>query len=269
MPTLHRPDASIAFDTAGQSGPRVLLVQGTGVLGAGWRPQIEGLRADHQLVSFDNRGIGESTDTADTLTIERMGADCLALMDHLGWESAHLVGHSMGGMIVQAAALLAPQRMLSLSLLSTARCGRDVLALPLRALWPSLNMQVGGDARRWRYFTALAFPPAFRREVGTARAVELLQSAFVRDFVRMPSSVRRQIGALWKHHSVDLRPLRSIPALIVTGDHDLTVNTRFSDELAAKLPGSRLERFMDAAHALPLQHPAAVTRLLRERIADV
>lgn len=268
MPALELPDATIVYRTAGTRGPRVLLVQGVGSLGEGWRPQIEALRADHQLAWFDNRGVGESSDSGEPLTMEQMGADCVSLLDHLGWESAHIAGHSMGGMIVQEAAALAPERVISLSLLSTARRGRQVLALPPKALWPALMMRFGGEERRWRHFAALAFPPEFLREIGKDRAVELLRGAFVENFVRMPLCVRRQMAAMWRHRGADLERVRSIPTLIITGSHDLTVNTRFSDELMAGLPKARLERFTDAAHALPLQYPAAVSRLLRQHFAD-
>ncbi len=268
MPELELPDATLAYHTAGDHGPRVLLVQGVGSVGEGWRPQIEALRRDHRLVWFDNRGVGGSRDDGAPLTMQRMGEDCIALLDHLGWERAHIAGHSMGGMIVQEAAALAPERFISLSLLSTAPRGRQVLALPPKALWPALMMRFGGEERRWRHFTALAFPPAFLREIGKARAVELLRGAFVEDFVRMPLCIRRQMAAMWRHRGADLSQLRSHPALILTGSHDLTVNTRFSDELQAALPNARLERFTDAAHALPLQYPAAVSRLLRQHFAD-
>jgi pimeloyl-ACP methyl ester carboxylesterase len=57
MPTLTRPDATIAYDTRGD-GPPVLLIQGAGAIGTLWQPQIDGLCDRHTLAWFDNRGIG-------------------------------------------------------------------------------------------------------------------------------------------------------------------------------------------------------------------
>ena len=96
MPTLERPDTTIHYEVDG-SGPPVLLIQGVGVIGAGWMPQVEGLRNEFTLCVFDHRGIGRSGSIGRRLSIEAMAGDALALLDALGWERAHVAGHSMGG----------------------------------------------------------------------------------------------------------------------------------------------------------------------------
>jgi 3-oxoadipate enol-lactonase len=88
--------ATIAFDRAG-TGPPVLLIQGVGVIGGGWRPQIDGLASQYSLYTFDNRGIGQSTLNGSGLSIEAMAADALAVMDAAGAARFQVVGHSMGG----------------------------------------------------------------------------------------------------------------------------------------------------------------------------
>ena len=59
MKKLQRPDATIHYIREGTGTPLV-LVQGAGVIGEGWRPQIDALRASHAIVALDNRGIGGS-----------------------------------------------------------------------------------------------------------------------------------------------------------------------------------------------------------------
>ncbi|MCA9661768.1 MAG: alpha/beta hydrolase [Myxococcales bacterium] len=268
MPRLDLDDASLHYETAGERGPRVLMVQGVGAIGAGWRPQIDALARDHRLAWFDNRGIGRSSDDGRKLTIARLAADALALMDHLGWERAHLIGHSMGGMIVQEAARQAPHRARSVGLLSTSRRGRDVLLLSARALWLSMKMRFGAEERRWRAFADLGFPRPYIDSVGYAEVVAQLRASFCDDFVRMPPIVRRQIAALARHTGGDMAPLRALPALIITGSHDLSVPTRLSDDLRRHLPHARFKRFTDAGHAVPLQHVEPIDRLLREHFAS-
>jgi pimeloyl-ACP methyl ester carboxylesterase len=63
------------------------------------------------------------------LTIARMAGDALALMDNEGWEAAHIVGHSMGGLIAQHIALTARKCVRSLALLCTFAQGRDATKL--------------------------------------------------------------------------------------------------------------------------------------------
>ncbi len=61
MPVLETAGAALHYTREGQ-GPPVLLVQGVGVVGEGWRPQIDGLADRFTVVAFDNRGFGRSTD---------------------------------------------------------------------------------------------------------------------------------------------------------------------------------------------------------------
>src|SRR3954468_17968138 len=77
-------------------GPPVLLIQGVGVHGDGWRPQVEALASHRQCLTFDNRGLGGSQPVGAAVTVEQMAEDARVLMDALGWESAHVVGHSLG-----------------------------------------------------------------------------------------------------------------------------------------------------------------------------
>ena len=102
-----------------------LLIQGVGVVGACWRPQVAALARHYQTLFFDNRGIGESTAGHGSVRIEAMAEDARALMDEAGWDSAHVMGHSMGGVIAQQLALDCPKRVRSLSLLCTFARGRD------------------------------------------------------------------------------------------------------------------------------------------------
>ena len=104
---LEVPSAQLSYRRAG-NGPGVLFIQGVGVIGDGWRPQIDGLGDRYTTISFDNRGTGASTLGTAPLTIGAMALDALAIMDAEKIERFHVAGHSMGGLIAQEVALLAP-----------------------------------------------------------------------------------------------------------------------------------------------------------------
>src|SRR5689334_10610168 len=93
---LQHAGCPLAYNVSG-SGPPVLFIQGVGVHGPGWQPQTDPLSRHFQCLSFDNRGVARSQPIGAALTIEQMAQDAVALMDAQGWDSAHLVGHSMGG----------------------------------------------------------------------------------------------------------------------------------------------------------------------------
>ena len=267
MPTCPLPDVSLAYEQAGERGPVVLLVQGTGCLGRGWQPQIDGLRADHRLIWFDNRGIGGSQPLRGGVSVDQMGDDCIHLLDHLGIERAHLVGHSLGGMIVQAAARRHAKRIASLSLLSTSPRGRDVAIPGLANLRVSLRMLFGSERSRWLAAAGLCFPPAHLATLSDEEKLRTVQHIFCPDFLQQPAIVRQQIAAMWHDRGGDMTPLRDIPTLILTGQKDIVVPTRLSEELHRLLPASRIERFADAGHGLPLHLVEPVNQALRQHIA--
>src|SRR6187402_2378254 len=95
-------------------GPPVILIQGVGVCGTGWTPQVRALRSNFQCLTFDNRGIGASQPAGVAITVPQMAEDAFQLMDDAGWDSAHVVGHSLGGPVALQMALMQPQRVRSL-----------------------------------------------------------------------------------------------------------------------------------------------------------
>jgi pimeloyl-ACP methyl ester carboxylesterase len=124
--TSHR-GCTLSWLVAGE-GPPVVMIQGVGVGATGWLPQVEALSARFRCLCFDNRGFGASLPLAGELTVEFMAEDVLALMDAQGWRSAHVMGHSLGGLVALYVARRARERVRSLSLLCTFPSG----AIPTR-----------------------------------------------------------------------------------------------------------------------------------------
>ena len=160
MPTIERDGARISYRCLG-TGPAVLLVQGVGVIGNGWAPQVEALR-QFTVVTFDNRGIGASTAGAAPASIEVLAGDALAIMDAEGLDRFHLAGHSMGGAIAQQIALTARRRVLSLALLCTFSRGAEATRLTWAILAAGLRTRLGTRRMRRRAFVDMVMPPATR-----------------------------------------------------------------------------------------------------------
>lgn len=115
MPKVRIADAEIYYETHGQGTP-VLLVPGLGGVGSYWDPNIAAFARDHQVVIHDHRGMGQSSRSLIAYSVDQMTHDLVAVMDHLGIEKAHLVGHSTGGAIGQTLAITRPERLLSLTI---------------------------------------------------------------------------------------------------------------------------------------------------------
>jgi pimeloyl-ACP methyl ester carboxylesterase len=120
---LHMSDAKIGdiqlhYEEYGE-GPPLIMILGLGQDTATWEFQISDFSEHFRLILLDNRDSGKSSTCSETYTTETMAGDILGLMDHLGLARTHLLGTSMGGMIAQQVALMAPERVISLVLAST------------------------------------------------------------------------------------------------------------------------------------------------------
>jgi pimeloyl-ACP methyl ester carboxylesterase len=266
MPTIERDDARISYTRAG-AGPPVLLVQGVGVIGNGWAPQVEGLRAQFTVVTFDNRGIGASSSGAARLSIEALAADALAIADAEGLGPFHLAGHSMGGVIAQQIALTAPQRVRSLALLCTFSRGAEATRLTWAMLLAGLRTRVGTKRMRRRAFVGMVMPPATRPGADLDAIAATLAPLFGRDLAEQPPIVMQQLKALRRFDaSARLAQLASVPTLVLTARHDIIARPEYGRRLAAAIPNARLVEIEDGGHGVTIQRAGAINTLLVDHL---
>ena len=264
--SLQFQGCSLAYEVRG-AGPPVVLIQGAGVCGSGWAPQTERLCPAYTCLTFDNRGIGASQPAAGRLTISRMAADVLALMDGQRWESAHLVGHSMGGLIAMEVALTAPQRVRTLSLLCTFARGADATRVTPRIAWIGLRCRLGPRNWRRRAFMELVLPPG--QPPGDLPALaERMSLLFGHDIADQPPVVMRQLAAM-RHHDVTprLKELAGIPTLVVSAQYDMIAPPAGSEAIAAGIPNSRYVQIPNAAHSAPGLQADLINALLLEHLS--
>jgi pimeloyl-ACP methyl ester carboxylesterase len=266
MPSVKVDDAELSYEQSGH-GPCVLFVQGVGLAGRAWSPQIVELSRDHRCIAFDNRGLGASRGDTRELSVERMARDALGLLDALGIERAHLVGHSLGGVIVQSMALLAPERAQSLTFMCTFAGGRDLARPSARLLWLGTLSRIGTRASRRRAFARLVMPDAYLRARGMERVMTELESVFGRPLWQGPHIADVQLRALRAHDQRErLSELAAVRCMVLSGRHDPIASHAANLALAAGL-GAPHRVWDDASHALPIQHAAEVNAALRAHIA--
>jgi pimeloyl-ACP methyl ester carboxylesterase len=122
MPTVKIGDVQLYYEEYGQGQPLIMIL-GLGQDVATWHFQISELSKHLRLIVFDNRDTGKSSRCSEDYSTEIMARDILSLMDHLSIDRIHLLGTSMGGMIAQHVALMAPGRIDSLILAGTTSWG--------------------------------------------------------------------------------------------------------------------------------------------------
>ena len=263
MASLKLPEVDLYYEIDGQ-GPPILFIQGVGVVGECWRPQVDNLRRSYQTLLFDNRGIGKSVPCRGAITIEAMAADARALMDAAGWEYAHIVGHSMGGVIAQQLALDCPKRVRSLSLLCTFTRGKDAARLTAWVLWMTLRTRIGTRRMRRRAFLEMLWPRDALNSVDHDQLALRVTSLIGRDLAEQPAILMKQIGALRRHDiSSRLHQLAGIPTLVLSAEHDPIALPCYGRMIAESLPGAQLEIIAGASHGVTIHKADEVNRRLR------
>jgi len=263
----------IAFeDLGGSGGDPMLLLMGMAVSRSWWPRGFvrELIECGFHVVAFDQRDSGESTRFRDerkggpvasllfrkgsaAYSAEDMTDDAIAVLDGLGWDSAHLFGASMGGLLAQRVALRYPARVRCLTSmaaqpsdagrLATARYIHFGLVARLaRIRYPA--DQDGAIALGLALARALASPGYPFDEAEARDRIARDVSSGVRDI----GAQRRQAGAKW--HGAKLAELRK-PALILHGGADPLLRPAASRDTAAAIEGARLVILPGVGHELP------------------
>lgn len=269
MPTITADDgARISYQRSGE-GPAVLLVQGVGIVGEGWRPQVLGLRDRFTVVCLDNRGIGESSlPKGAEVSVPRMASDALAVMDAERIDRFHVGGHSLGGAIAAQIALSATPRIKSLTLMCTFAHGKQGARIDAEILVSGLRTRIGTRRMRRRAFLELVMPRAHLDSLADVDGYAAeLAPLFGHDLADSPAVAMKQLRALGRFDARDALATLRVPTLVVAASGDRIARPAFGRELAAIIPGARYVEIDDAGHGVTIHRPADVNRLLGDHLA--
>lgn len=259
---VHTDDGAVIAATVAGEGPTVVLAHGFTNGRAVWSPVAHRLiESGHQVVLYDQRGHGESTVGADGYTINRLGSDLRAVLEAVDAHDAILVGHSMGGMTIQAFAATHPdvlaERVKGVVLVSTTSHGLRNERMEARAV-----KTLGGKGIE----RAMRSPGGYVLLRGVVGAnVRKGHLTLARDlFVATPPESR--VGFFNAMQEMDLRgglAQLTVPATVLVGTRDRLTPRSMGQALADAL-GVDLVTFPDAGHMLPLEHPDEVAAIIRD-----
>ena len=257
MHTLRSGDATIAYDIDGDGDP-LLLIMGLGADRRMWMLQLPVFTPQFRCITFDNRGIGDSTAPDGPFTMEQMAADALAVLDEAQVERAHVLAISMGGAIAQHLALKAPERIRSMVLASTW-CSKNPYTQRMSDVGRSI-LEAGGQQAVTRASMLWLFTPKFILE-RNAFVQQVEQMAL--QFATHPEIFARQVDALLEHDVRDELGRLDIPTRVMSGRRDIMVPPELSEELAAAIHGADF-RLLDGAHAYNVEEFDAFNKTVLE-----
>ncbi|XP_073007489.1 uncharacterized protein [Typha latifolia] len=286
------------YQTYGCGPTKVLLIIGFAGTHDSWGPQVKGLTGTMEpndeeapaavagedaegieVCCFDNRGMGRSSvpKKISEYTTVSMAKDALALLDHLGWRTAHIFGHSMGSMIASKVAAIAPERVLSLALMNTTGGGFECLPKInwrtisiafrlLRAKTPEQRAAVDLEAHYTAEFLGEHIGSSTRRNILYQEYVKGISSTGMQS----SHGFEGQVNACWKHKltSAEIDRIRSAGILIsiVHGRDDIIAQFRHAKKLAGKLyPTSKMVE-LQGGHMVGHERPEEVNQSLMDLI---
>lgn len=263
MPSVDAAGTELHYLRAGEGEP-LLLIQGMSATHLAWgRPFLDELERSFDTIVFDNRGMGLSGQAELPFTIADLAGDAAGLLDALGLERVHVVGISMGGMIAQELALAQPERIRTLAI-GASYCGG-----PAATLMAPDDLQMLGTAyasgepeQVFRAMWEINLSPDFRADDSRFAAFKEMGSA-------LPAPqpvVLQQMRACAIHDTHERLGQIDLPTLVIHGDTDRLLGYSNGRQIAALIPGARLETLAGVGHMFWWEQPQRSAELIREHV---
>jgi 3-oxoadipate enol-lactonase len=233
------------------NGPDVFLVHGVGGRRHVWNGVVDRLKSAFRCISFDLRGHGDSPKPSEPFGLDDLVADLEALRARLDIDQAHIIGHSLGGMVAPAYARKHPQRVASVGLLSTAagRTEEDrararvvVTRMEEQGVYAALDLLIP----RWFTDEFIRTEPAIV-EARRKQLIEMDPAIYLNTF-RIYAETEM---APWL-------PEITAPALVLTGELDPGCSPRLNRMMAERLPNAELVILDGLRHSILVEAPDRV-----------
>jgi 3-oxoadipate enol-lactonase len=260
MYTAMANGQQIAYDDTGGDGPPIVLAHGFLMDRSMFDPQVEALRRRYRVVTWDERGFGDTVYDGKPFTYWDLAADCVALLDHLGIDRAVIGGMSQGGFVSLRVALAYPDRVRALILLDTQAGTEDPEVVPLYQ----------GMLDDW-----VANGPS--DDIASAAAAliigepQLNEDWIARWKARPHETLAHPGQTLLTRDDITARLGEiEVPALVIHGTSDVSITMDKAEALAAGLPGSAgVVTIEGGTHSANLTHPKLVDEAIQAFLDQV
>lgn len=256
MPLVSIGDGDIYYESHGTGTP-LLLVPGLGGTGNYWQPQIAELSRYFRVIVHDHRGTGQSTRSRIAYSVDQMTGDLLKLMDAIGIERAHLLGHSTGGAIGQTMAIEHPDRLISLILYATWTKSDPFMRRVFEVRKTLLS--TAGVAAYIKATPVFLFPDWWINQ--NAAALEQADKALLESFPSVEIALSRCDAVVNFDRASELGRIRT-PTHIVCAKDDFLTPSYFSEELAKLIPDATLHFLERGGHACSQTVPQEFNKLI-------
>lgn len=258
---LH--DLDLHYDEQGTGHP-VVLIGGLGQSNEAWAPIAGDLASEFRVISFDNRGAGESGAPDAPYSVEGMAADVAGLLDHLELEKAHIVSVSMGGIVARQLAHDHPKRVDRLVLAATGQRLDGYLRQVIRS-FIDLRRSSIPDIQFMQMLATFLYSRDFFEKPG--RYERLLAEWSQTPYPQMDHGFVRQAEAVLAWGEGDRIDPVDHEALVLAATDDILVAPALVKELAESLPNATYAE-LPGGHGGMAEHPAEWSKAIRDFLAS-
>ena len=243
-------DIDMAYKIFGKGTP-ILLINGYSAPLDFWDPiLINRLASNHTVITFDNRGIGNTTLGNKEFSIPQFAQDTAGLMEALKINQADILGWSMGGMIAQELAISDPEKVNKLIIYASI-CGGNDSVPPNNEVLNAYSNQTENTTKRLEKFLPLLFPNQWRVD-NPDLIQELPKSTEISPVGTLDLQMKAITG--WQGTCNRLNNITH-PTMILVGTDDVITVPENSIFMASKIPGTWLVQMEGGGHAVMMQYP--------------
>jgi len=255
MPYADVNGQRIAYDDTGGDGPAVVLAHGFLMDRSMFEHQIEALAPDYRVITWDERGFGETEWDGAPFTYWDLADDCIGLLDLLGLERPVIGGMSQGGFLSLRATLKRPERVRALLLLDTGAEVEEPAVIEGYRAMVDMWTTAGPVDDLANTVAGIIINDPIENPKWIAK-----WQASKHELLREPAE------CLFSREDISDRLAEiTCPALVVHGSADMSISVETAERLAKGIPNATGPVLVDgAAHAANLTHPGPVNAAILE-----
>lgn len=260
----------ICYEIKGEGDP-VLLVHGFGSKKESWIAQFGPLSEHFKVIRFDNRGAGKSDRPKGDYTMEMFADDIDRLMDALKIDKAHIIGWSLGGMIVQNFVIKYPHRVNKMILINTNygqpdESGAEVYKNMRLA---DLKLKKEDPEKTFWQSTRRGYHISFRKQLEAESSKKWYGLWSAEDLIKMSvidpptaEDIEVQAEAANTHHTYERLPEIKNESLLITSTHDRVMPVTVMKQMHERIPNSILKVMNKAGHNSPLSRAPEINKFI-------
>lgn len=252
MPFAKTNKINLYYETHGKGEPLV-LIGGLASDHLGWEVVLPELSKHFRVITFDNRGAGQSDITPEPYTTKLLASDVIALLDILKIPRAHILGHSMGGAIAQQVAIYYPEKVNRLIISNSFVRHSMITALAINITTKLMELKlplslIAEYNLPWLYSNHFLGDQK-KQSMAIARMVEKPYPITLKGY-------KNQAHACLNHNTDgELNQIKT-PTLVLSGEEDILVQPAISKQIAVAMPNAQFKVVSETGHLVQVEKPA-------------